>query len=88
MSMPAIFLGHGSPMNAIEANEFAPAWRALGESLPPPKAILCISAHWYTRGSGVTAMTNPRVGWVLNTPDTFGWSMTRLSVLPLRWSSR
>ncbi len=60
MSMPAIFLGHGSPMNAIEANEFAPAWRALGESLPPPKAILCISAHWYTRGSGVTAMTKPR----------------------------
>ncbi|MCE1187816.1 MAG: 4,5-DOPA dioxygenase extradiol [Ignavibacteria bacterium] len=58
--MPAIFLGHGSPMNAIENNEFSNAWSLLGEALPKPKLILCISAHWETKGIHVTAMENPR----------------------------
>lgn len=49
--MPALFIGHGSPMNAIEDNQFSRAWTAMGESLPVPNAILCISAHWMTRGT-------------------------------------
>ena len=58
--MPVLFIGHGSPMNAIEDNEFSRAWRAVGQSLPKPKAILCISAHWETWGTLVTAMEKPR----------------------------
>jgi len=58
--MPVIFAGHGSPMNAIEDNEFSHAWAALGRDLPRPQAILCISAHWETNGSWVTAMPKPR----------------------------
>jgi 4,5-DOPA dioxygenase extradiol len=58
--MPAIFVGHGSPMNAIEENEFSRAWGQVGQSLPRPKAILCISAHWETSGVQVTAMESPR----------------------------
>ena len=58
--MPAIFVGHGSPMNAIEDNEFSRCWLQLGKSLPRPKAILCISAHWETWGTLVTAMEQPR----------------------------
>jgi 4,5-DOPA dioxygenase extradiol len=58
--MPVLFLGHGSPMNAIEDNQFSQAWRRLGEILPKPKAILCISAHWETWGTLVTAMDKPR----------------------------
>lgn len=58
-SMPLLFVGHGSPMNAIEENEFVLSWRNLGKTLPRPKAILCISAHWETSGTFVTAMTNP-----------------------------
>jgi len=58
--MPVLFLGHGSPMNAIELNEFSSGWRAIGKSLPVPGAILCISAHWETRGTFVTAMEKPR----------------------------
>jgi 4,5-DOPA dioxygenase extradiol len=58
--MPVLFLGHGSPMNAIEDNEFARGWRAIGQSLPKPNAILCISAHWETRGTFVTAMEKPK----------------------------
>jgi len=57
--MPALFVGHGSPMNAIEENQFVLAWRNLGLTLPRPKAILCISAHWETRGTFVTAMSQP-----------------------------
>jgi 4,5-DOPA dioxygenase extradiol len=57
--MPVLFLGHGSPMNAIEENEFVAAFRKLGGQLPVPKAILCISAHWETRGTQVTAMEHP-----------------------------
>lgn len=58
--MPVLFIGHGSPMNALEDNEFSRAWAAAGRSLPRPQAILCVSAHWETRGAHVTAMANPR----------------------------
>jgi len=57
--MPVLFLGHGSPMNAIEENEFVREFRALGQSIPRPNAILCISAHWETQGTFVTAMDKP-----------------------------
>jgi 4,5-DOPA dioxygenase extradiol len=57
--MPALFIGHGSPMNAIEDNEFTTAWKSLGKTIPKPKAILCVSAHWETRGTYVTAMEKP-----------------------------
>ncbi|AMK77660.1 MULTISPECIES: 4,5-DOPA dioxygenase extradiol [Methylomonas] len=58
--MPALFIGHGSPLNAIEDNEFSRAWAALGQTLPRPKAVLCISAHWQTEGARITAMPQPR----------------------------
>ncbi|HEX2968182.1 MAG TPA: 4,5-DOPA dioxygenase extradiol [Bacteroidales bacterium] len=57
--MPVLFLGHGSPMNAIEENEFVAGFRMIAETIPPPLAILCISAHWETKGTFVTAMENP-----------------------------
>lgn len=57
--MPVLFLGHGSPMNAIEENEFVQAFRKLGQELIRPNAILCISAHWETKGTFVTAMQTP-----------------------------
>lgn len=57
--MPVLFLGHGSPMNAIEENEFVTGFRNTSKELPKPNAILCISAHWETRGTFVTAMQNP-----------------------------
>ncbi len=58
--MPVMFLGHGSPMNAIEENEFVQGWRTMGKTIPKPTAILCISAHWETRGTFVTAMSQPK----------------------------
>ena len=58
--MPALFVGHGSPMYAIEENEFVRAWRVLGAELPKPKAILVVSAHWETLGTQVTAMQQPK----------------------------
>jgi 4,5-DOPA dioxygenase extradiol len=58
--MPVLFLGHGSPMNAIEENEFVAGFRKVGRELPHPKAVLCISAHWETKGTFVTAMQKPR----------------------------
>jgi len=58
--MPAVFFGHGSPMNALEQNRYTDAWRQIGASMPKPKAILCVSAHWYIRGTAVTAMPQPR----------------------------
>jgi 4,5-DOPA dioxygenase extradiol len=58
--MPALFVGHGSPMNAIENNVFSQYWKSLGQSLPTPTAILCISAHWETRGTQITAMSAPQ----------------------------
>jgi len=57
--MPVLFIGHGSPTNAIEDNEFSRAWAEASRSLPKPKAVLCISAHWETDGTRVTAMEQP-----------------------------
>src|SRR5262245_10943183 len=57
--MPVIFFGHGTPMNTLARNRHTEAWRKLGESVPRPRAILCVSAHWYTHGTGVAAMERP-----------------------------
>lgn len=57
--MPALFVGHGSPMNAIEDNAFTKGWQEVAKTIPKPKAILCVSAHWETRGTFVTAMERP-----------------------------
>jgi len=58
--MPLLFLGHGNPMNAIEENQFVTGFRNMAKTLPKPNAILCISAHWFTNGTKVTAMEMPR----------------------------
>jgi 4,5-DOPA dioxygenase extradiol len=58
--LPVVFLGHGNPMNALEHNRYTEAWEALGDGLPRPRAVLCISAHWYTNATAVTAMEAPR----------------------------
>jgi 4,5-DOPA dioxygenase extradiol len=58
--MPVLFLGHGSPMNAIEDNEFSRGWKEIGKTIARPTSILCVSAHWETRGTLVTAMENPK----------------------------
>lgn len=58
--MPAVFVGHGSPMNAIESNRYTDAWSALGGSLARPRAILAVSAHWYVRGVAITSNERPR----------------------------
>lgn len=58
--MPAAFIGHGSPMNALEVNRYTSAWRAFGRSVPRPRAILVVSAHWYINATAVTAMSRPR----------------------------
>ncbi|MBS0590653.1 MAG: 4,5-DOPA dioxygenase extradiol [Proteobacteria bacterium] len=58
--MPALFIGHGSPMNAIEDNAFTRGWQELASRMPEPKAILCVSAHWESRGSFVCAASQPR----------------------------
>ena len=58
--MPAAFLGHGSPMNALERNRYTAAWRGFGAAAPRPRAILAVSAHWYVNATAVTAMTRPR----------------------------
>ncbi len=58
--MPLLFVGHGNPMNAIAENEFAEGWRQIALTLPKPKSILCISAHWETNGTFVTAVEKPK----------------------------
>lgn len=58
--MPVLFLGHGSPMNAIEDNQFVKGFRDIAKTIPTPKAILCISAHWYTRGTQVMSSAMPK----------------------------
>jgi 4,5-DOPA dioxygenase extradiol len=58
--LPAIFFGHGSPMIALETNDTTRTWAAMAEAIGKPRAILCISAHWLTRGTAVTAMEKPR----------------------------
>lgn len=59
-TMPALFVGHGNPMNAIEETVYSAAWRDVSASIPKPEAILCISAHWETEGTFVTSMTQPK----------------------------
>ncbi|CAJ1586248.1 4,5-DOPA dioxygenase extradiol [[Mycobacterium] wendilense] len=58
--LPAAFIGHGSPMNALELNKYTAAWRAFGRAVPRPRAILVVSAHWYINATAVTAMSRPR----------------------------
>lgn len=58
--LPAVFLGHGNPLNALQTNAYTEGWRRIGEALPRPKAILSISAHWYLSGTSVTAADRPR----------------------------
>lgn len=58
--MPAAFVGHGSPMNAIESNRYTDAWKRFGQAVPRPRAILVVSAHWYINATAVTAMPRPR----------------------------
>lgn len=58
--MPLLFIGHGSPMNAIDSNDYTRILETLGTTLPRPKAILVISAHWMTEGSWVTEMARPK----------------------------
>jgi 4,5-DOPA dioxygenase extradiol len=58
--LPALFLGHGNPMNAVSENPWTRAWAALGTALPRPRAVLAISAHWYLPATAVTAMAAPR----------------------------
>ena len=60
MTTPAIFFGHGNPMNAIEHNSYVDEWARIGKSIPKPKAIVMVSAHWYLPGTMVTAMARPR----------------------------
>src|SRR5882724_551871 len=58
--MPAIFFGHGNPMNALLKNAYTDGWAAIGNSISRPAAVLCVSAHWYLPGTSVTAMSAPR----------------------------
>jgi 4,5-DOPA dioxygenase extradiol len=58
--MPVFFVGHGSPMNALEDNEFSVRWKKIGKEIPAPTAVLCVSAHWFTRGTLITAMDHPK----------------------------
>lgn len=60
VKLPVLFIGHGSPMNGIEDNEFSQTWAKMGETIQKPKAVLVISAHWLTRGTHITAMENPK----------------------------
>ena len=59
-TMPAVFFGHGTPMNALDDNRYTQAWRAFGEAVPRPRAILAISAHWYIQATALTSMAEPR----------------------------
>jgi 4,5-DOPA dioxygenase extradiol len=58
--MPVLFIGHGSPMNGIEDTQFSAQWKKLGKEIPQPNAVLCVSAHWLTHGTYVTAMSRPK----------------------------
>ena len=59
-TMPAVFFGHGTPMNALDTNRYTESWRAFGAEVPRPRAILVVSAHWYINASAVTAMPQPK----------------------------
>ncbi|WP_159779618.1 4,5-DOPA dioxygenase extradiol [Flavobacterium sp. 9AF] len=58
--MPVLFIGHGSPMNAIEDNEFSKRWQQMSQEIPKPRAVVVVSAHWLTQGTAVTAMSHPK----------------------------
>jgi 4,5-DOPA dioxygenase extradiol len=58
--MPSIFIGHGNPMNALQQNAYTEGWRKVGQSIPRPEAIVCVSAHWYRPGVAVTVSTSPK----------------------------
>ncbi len=59
-NIPSIFVGHGSPMNTLESNAYTQVWQGLGKTLPRPRAVLVISAHWFIGATAVTAMPRPR----------------------------
>jgi 4,5-DOPA dioxygenase extradiol len=59
-TMPAWFVAHGSPMNALGHNRYTEAWRSFGDAMPPPRAILVVSAHWYINTTSITAMSRPK----------------------------
>ena len=59
-TMPAIFFGHGNPLNALQQNDWTQAWATIGTTIPRPRAVLCVSAHWYLPATLVTAMAEPR----------------------------
>jgi len=58
--MPAVFFGHGNPLNALARNDYTEGWAGVGRDMPRPRAVLCVSAHWYVPGTSVTAMESPR----------------------------
>src|SRR3954464_4706524 len=58
--MPVLFIGHGSPMNGIEDNEFSRRWTQMAKEIPTPKAVLVVSAHWFSKGTQITAMNFPK----------------------------
>lgn len=60
ITLPALFIGHGNPMNALQINSYTEGWQRIGREIPRPKAILAISAHWYVPGTGVTISTSPK----------------------------
>ena len=78
--MPVLFLGHGSPMNAIEENEFVNGWREAGKSIPRPNAIICISAHWETRGS-FEGFQRHYLTFSIRHPEVLSWQRKQKKLL-------